>query len=533
MSQSVKRKFSEVQLIEVHSSQDINTLWRKKVNSAPCFFPTEEEFADPYLYISKIKAEGEKYGICKIRPPIGWTNHHNWSQRENSSVLYPTRSQRIDLISTGVPFPDGPSFTAREYKAMADNFANLFAKKFNDELRNNQSLTKEDVIEELFWKIASGKGSNGVEVFYANDLETSRYGSGFLKNNDNIHGQTVESSVACKFEDTEYYKKCGWNLNNLPYLPSSVLRALKEEINGVNIPWLYFGMLFTLFAWHNEDHYLLSLNYMHSGEKKTWYGVPGQHSLEFETILANTQGANENIKTKHELLSSITNMMSPEHLVSKNVPVYRLIQEPGDFVITFPQAYHSGFSHGFNMSEACNFAFADWLPFGRSAVERYRQVGSTRSSCFSHEQLVCALAQNYNKESLISTGCEYIANELSHIIDIEEKGRLAAVKDGLQVIVQLTNEFDLRQECFICRSICYLSCIVCRCEMTRNPTRLLSCLHHAKELCECDPRERVLCQWYSMKSLRLLLENLKTREVVNDNDVDIEHEKEKKIFHFI
>jgi len=49
----------------------------------------------------------------------------------------------------------------------------------------------------------------------------------------------------------------------------------------------------------------------------------------------------------------------------------------------------------------------------------------------------------------------------------------------------------------------------------------MSCLHHMKELCECEPQDRVLCQWYSMKSLRLLLESIS--KVVSDNDVDIEH----------
>ena len=35
----------------------------------PVFEPTEEEFADPLKFISSIRAEGEKHGIVKIRPP--------------------------------------------------------------------------------------------------------------------------------------------------------------------------------------------------------------------------------------------------------------------------------------------------------------------------------------------------------------------------------------------------------------------------------------------------------------------------------
>lgn len=37
---------------------------------APVFSPTEQEFKNPLTYISKIRPVAEKYGICKIRPPV-------------------------------------------------------------------------------------------------------------------------------------------------------------------------------------------------------------------------------------------------------------------------------------------------------------------------------------------------------------------------------------------------------------------------------------------------------------------------------
>ena len=47
-----------------------------------------------------------------------------------------------------------------------------------------------------------------------------------------------------------------------------------------------------------------------------------------------------------DILLEKTTMFPPNILLHHHVPVYKAVQKPGEFVITFPQAYHSGFSHG-------------------------------------------------------------------------------------------------------------------------------------------------------------------------------------------
>lgn len=42
-------------------------------------------------------------------------------------------------------------------------------------------------------------------------------------------------------------------------------------------------------------------------------------------------------------------------------------QEEGQFILTFPGAYHGGFNCGFNCAEAVNLAPPDWLRFGAVA----------------------------------------------------------------------------------------------------------------------------------------------------------------------
>jgi hypothetical protein len=57
---------------------------------------------------------------------------------------------------------------------------------------------------------------------------------------------------------------------------------MARDVAGVTTPMLYVAMLYSWFAWHVEDHELHSLNYLHFGKSKTWYGVPRDAMLAFE-----------------------------------------------------------------------------------------------------------------------------------------------------------------------------------------------------------------------------------------------------------
>ena len=46
------------------------------------------------------------------------------------------------------------------------------------------------------------------------------------------------------------------------------------------------------------------------------------------------------------ILSEKTTMFPPNILLEHGLPVYTAVQKPGEFIITFPRAYHAGFSHG-------------------------------------------------------------------------------------------------------------------------------------------------------------------------------------------
>lgn len=274
-----------------------------------------------------------------------------------------------------------------------------------------RSVTKEDV-EREYWRVVDG-GDLMLRVEYGNDLDASSHGSGF---------PTPENARP----EHQPYVDSAWNLNKLPLQSGSLLKYISPdgEISGVSAPWVYVGMLFSSFCWHNEDNYLYSINYMHHGAGKTWYGIPGEDAINFEKVFESE--VPELFEKDPKLLFKLCTMIAPKVLRERGVRVNHTVQEPGEFIVTLPQAYHAGFSHGFNCSEAVNFAPADWLPFGRSSIQRYRS--KKRSPVFSHERLVLTLAHRNLAPDDSST--IWVEAEMRSLIESEMGLRRSLVVTG-------------------------------------------------------------------------------------------------------
>ena len=61
-------------------------------------------------------------------------------------------------------------------------------------------------------------------------------------------------------------------------------------------------------------------------------------------------------------------------------------QEAGQFLVTFPGAYHCGFGLGCNVREAVDAAPADWLRYGSASLARLRRY--RRPGVLSHDRLL-------------------------------------------------------------------------------------------------------------------------------------------------
>jgi len=116
---------------------------------------------------------------------------------------------------------------------------------------------------------------------------------------------------------------------------------------------------------HTEDMDLASVNYLHFGAPKSWYCVPPAHRARFERLMAGLLP--DLFRACPEFLRHKELLVSPALLLQHSIPVVRVVQRPGEFVINYPGAYHSGFNHGYNCAESTNFATRAWIGVGVGA----------------------------------------------------------------------------------------------------------------------------------------------------------------------
>ncbi|PIO32119.1 hypothetical protein AB205_0088190, partial [Aquarana catesbeiana] len=160
-----------------------------------------------------------------------------------------------------------------------------------------------------------------------------------------------------------------WNIGHLNTILDVVERESGITIEGVNTPYLYFGMWKTSFAWHTEDMDLYSINYLHFGEPKSWYSIPPEHGKRLERLAkGESRFFPGSAQSCEAFLRHKMTVISPFILKKYGIPFDKVTQEAGEFMVTFPYGYHAGFNHGFNCAESTNFATLRWIEYGKQAV---------------------------------------------------------------------------------------------------------------------------------------------------------------------
>ncbi|XP_041695911.2 lysine-specific demethylase 4B isoform X2 [Coregonus clupeaformis] len=289
------------------------------------FRPTMEEFKDFAKYIAYMETQGaHRAGLAKVIPPNGWKPRQSYDTIEE--MVIPAPIMQVVTGQSGLFTQyniQKKSMTVGEYRQLANSrtYCTPRHKDFDD-------------LERKYWK-----NLTFVSPIYGADVSGSIY-------------------------DPEISE---WNISHLNTLLDMVEQECGIVIEGVNTPYLYFGMWKTTFAWHTEDMDLYSINYLHFGEPKSWYAVPPEHGKRLERLAqgffpGSSQGCDAFLRHKMTLIS-------PSILKKYSIPFDRITQEEGEFMITFPYGYHAGFNHGFNCAESTNFATLRWIDYGKMATQ--------------------------------------------------------------------------------------------------------------------------------------------------------------------
>lgn len=120
-----------------------------------------------------------------------------------------------------------------------------------------------------------------------------------------------------------------------------------------------------MFGWHKEDMDLYSINYLHAGYPKFWYGVDLRDNKKFEEYVHTT--FEDDYKECKEFIRHKNTLIHPRNLMQIGIRMKKATHYPGEFMVSRAVAYHSGFNSGYNLAEAVNFALPSWIDLGRKA----------------------------------------------------------------------------------------------------------------------------------------------------------------------
>ncbi|XP_032421703.1 lysine-specific demethylase 4A isoform X1 [Xiphophorus hellerii] len=288
------------------------------------FYPTAEEFKNFSRYIAYIESKGaHRAGLAKIVPPKEWRPRGSYEDIDD--LVIPAPIQQVVTGQSGLFTQyniQKRAMTVKEFRKIANS--DKFCSPHYDDFEE---------LERKYWKN--------------------------LTFNPPLYGADVNGSLY----DPDIEE---WNICHLGTILDTVERDSGITIEGVNTPYLYFGMWKTTFAWHTEDMDLYSINYLHFGEPKSWYCVSPEHGKRLERLAKGFfPGSSQNCEAflRHKMT-----LISPSILKKYGIPFEKITQEAGEFMITFPYAYHAGFNHGFNCAESTNFATERWIEYGKQAV---------------------------------------------------------------------------------------------------------------------------------------------------------------------
>ncbi|KAK9828707.1 hypothetical protein WJX72_001637 [[Myrmecia] bisecta] len=299
----------------------------RKKYEVPVFHPTLRDLGGSFeTFVESVERRFAQVGICKIVAPKSWTPRKAGYDDDNIECEIP---RPIRQHATGTRGLYRTLLVEAKPMSLLKDFKPLATHKHNLPPENADT----EAVERAFWRSVT--------------ISPPLYGA-------DVPGSMFDEDLK------------GWNLRHLDSLLSRTLSKNDlDAIPGVNTPYLYFGMWRSIFAWHTEDLDLHSINYLHYGAPKTWYCIPPAHRERFEVLVKGLLP--DLFRSCPEFFRHKELLISPQMLQAHNIPVVKVTQYPGEFIINYPGAYHAGFNHGYNCAESTNFATRSWIGIGAQA----------------------------------------------------------------------------------------------------------------------------------------------------------------------
>ncbi|KAI5841788.1 JmjC domain, hydroxylase-domain-containing protein [Morchella snyderi] len=331
----------------------------------PVFKPTMDQFRSFKGFVDKINHYGMKSGIVKIIPPQEWyetlapleekvkdiriknpiVQHIAGMQGEYRQEN--VEKQRTYNLPQWRQLCEGAEHQppARRGERRKGQVAKETAKAREAE----QAMLDDEAFEGFDYQITN---ADEYTPERCEELEKAYWRT--LTYSNPLYGADMPGSL---FDD----RTKSWNVAHL----ENLLDCLGKKLPGVNTAYLYLGMWRSTFAWHLEDMDLYSINYIHFGAPKQWYSISRSDKAKFEEVMKRTW-PNDSKKCT-EFLRHKSYLVSPSLLANAGIKVNKVVHHQGEFIITFPYGYHSGYNMGYNCAESVNFATESWLEYGRTA----------------------------------------------------------------------------------------------------------------------------------------------------------------------
>ncbi|XP_063239615.1 LOW QUALITY PROTEIN: uncharacterized protein LOC134540673 [Bacillus rossius redtenbacheri] len=333
-----------------------------------------------------------------------------------------------------------------------------------------------------------------------------------------VHAGSIDSSgrgYGFPVSKNSPFARHPWNLKVLTNHSGSVLRSM-GPVMGVTVPTLHVGMVFTTCCWYRDPHGLPWIEYLHTGARKIWYGIPDEYSFLFRAALSKL--VPRYCRNKTIWLPSDTAMVPPSLLVKEGVSLCRTVQEPGQFILVFPRAFTSSICAGYLVSESVYFAQPSWLTTAEQVFKDIQE--SCEPSVFSLERLLFSIATDSRSHVDV---LKQVLPMVTRIRQQELDRRKELLSLGLKSSERLplpepgarrrnkprtARDDDGDYECEICRANLFVSLV------TNSHEEGVYCLPHAVQLLSRESHHLKFCKLmytYDQSELNELVRRLEER----------------------